>query len=71
MKVVIASLATEEFLSDLSASFPEIQVVTADTREEQKVEIKDADVYLGFPSQEVFLEADHLRWIQHCGNGYR
>ena len=69
MKVVIASLATEEFLSDLSASFPEIQVVAADTREEQRVEIKDADVYLGFPSREVFLEADHLRWIQHSGTG--
>ena len=69
MKVVIASLATDEFLEDLAASFPEIEFVTADTDEERKAEIKDADIYLGFPSRDVFLEADRLRWIQHAGTG--
>ena len=69
MKVVIAALATDEMLNALAEEHPEVDFVTADTEDERKREIKDADVYMGFPSREVFLAADHLRWIQHTGTG--
>ena len=69
MKVVITSLATDEFLGDLRTSFPDVTFETADTEDERKLQIKDADVLLGFPSPDVFRAADRLRWIQSAGTG--
>jgi phosphoglycerate dehydrogenase-like enzyme len=71
MKVVLSNkrMVTEEFLKDLQASFPEVTIQNTDTEEEQKQHIKDADVFYGMPSREVFLAADRLRWIQCPGTG--
>ena len=71
MKVVMSTerLQSEEFMKDLEASFPEVSFQTAITEAEQKQHIKDADVFYGMPSREVFLAADRLRWIQCPGTG--
>ena len=70
MKVVVtANTRTDEFVNDLRATFPNVDFQVADTEEEQKVQIKDADVLFGGPSREVFLAAERLRWIQYPGTG--
>ena len=69
MKAVISSLITDKFLSELHANFPDVDFEVAETPDEQKLHIKDADVFLGVPSREVFLAADKLRWLQCPGTG--
>ena len=69
MKVVMAALLSEEFLEDLRATFPDVTFQAAPSVEEQKLHIKDADVFFGHPSREVFLAADRLRWIQFQSTG--
>lgn len=69
MKVVIAAMLGDEFLNDLRASFPEVSFQAAATDEEQRAHIADADVFFGWPSREVFLAAERLRWIQGPGTG--
>ena len=71
MKVVMSNerLQTEEFLKDLQASFPEVSFQTAITEAEQKQHIKDADVFFGQPSREVFVAAERLRWLHCPGTG--
>jgi phosphoglycerate dehydrogenase-like enzyme len=69
MKVVLTSLLTDDFTNDLRATFPDVEFVTATSEQEQKAQIKDADVYLGMPSREVFVAADRLRWIHCPGTG--
>ena len=69
MKVVVASMLTDEFLSDLRSTFPEVTFESAPTDDEQRREIKDADVFFGMPTRDVFLAADRLRWIQNPGTG--
>ena len=39
------------------------------SEEDQAREIKDADVLMGTPSRDVFLAADHLRWMHCPGTG--
>ena len=69
MKIVVASLVSDEFLQDLRGSFPDVTFAPAETEEEQKREIKDADVFYGRPSRDVFRAADKLRWLQWQGTG--
>ena len=69
MKVVMAAMVVDEFLEDLQASFPDVTFEVARTDEEQKAHIRDADVFVGWPSREVFVAADRLRWIQSPGTG--
>ena len=71
MKVALSKvpMLTEELLKDLRASFPEVTFQIADTEEEQKQHIKDADVFVGTPSREVFIAADRLRWLHCPGTG--
>ena len=69
MKIVMAAMLGDEFLNDLKTSFPEVTFEAAPNDEEQKHHIKDADVFFGWPSREVFLSADRLRWIHCPGTG--
>ena len=69
MKVIIASMLSDEFLSDLRASFPDVEFQAATTDEEQRLHIKDADIFFGWPTREIFLEADQLRWLHCPGTG--
>ena len=70
MKVVMGSKHNEEkFLDELRGAFPDVTLQASTDTEEEKVQIKDADVFCGSPSREVFLAADRLRWIQCLGTG--
>ncbi len=71
MKVLIQDYAEDEgrFLAELRGSFPDVEFVTAKSEEDQKTSIKDADIYYGFLTQEVYAAADKLRWIQVAGAG--
>ncbi len=59
----------EAYIQDLSASFPEIDIVTATTAEDQKLHIRDAEVFHGFLTEELLAEARQLRWFHLPGAG--
>ena len=58
-----------KFISDLRATYPQVTFQPVSTVAEQKLHIRDADVFLGSPSREVFLAAERLRWLQCPGTG--
>ena len=65
MKVVVTGLFGDGFESSLESEFSGVDFVFVTSEEDQAREIKDADVLMGAPSRDVFLAADHLRWM-HC-----
>ncbi len=71
MKILVADLdlIDEQFSIDLIDSFPDVDFIYTSSIKEQLIHIKDADVYLGYPSREVFLAAENLRWIACTGTG--
>ena len=69
MKIVVAGLFGEGFEDSLRDEFPGVEFAFAVSDEEQAREIKDADAYMGMPSREVFVAADHLRWLHCPGTG--
>ena len=69
MKVVVTSLFGDGFEDSLKSEFQDVDFVFATSEEDQAREIKDADAYMGMPSREVFLAADHLRWLHCPGTG--
>lgn len=69
MKVVVTSLFGDGFEESLREEFGELEFVFAVSEDEQAREMKDADVFMGSPSREVFLAADHLRWLHCPGTG--
>ena len=71
MKVVVASLFGGGFEERLTEEFPEVDFVFAASEEDQTVEIKDADVFMGSPSRDVFLASDRLRWLHCPGHRHR
>ena len=69
MKVVVTGLFGDGFEESLNSEFPDVDFVFAASEEDQAREIKDADAYMGMPSREVFIAADHLRWLHCPGTG--
>ena len=69
MKVIMAAMLTEEFLSDLRAAFPDVEFEEAATSEVQLARVGDADAFFGWPSREVFRAAERLRWLHNPGTG--
>lgn len=69
MKVVMASMLTDEFMEDLRASFPDVDFQQAATEEEQLAQVADADVLFGVLSSQVFRAATRLRWLHCPGTG--
>ncbi len=69
MKIVMAGRATDQFVDELRTAFPDVTFHRAATPEEEVELIRDADVYCGEPSREVFLAAQRLLWIQCPGTG--
>ena len=51
------------------SEFPGLEFVFVSSEEDQAREIKDADVLMGTPTRDVFLAADHLRWMHCPGTG--
>ena len=69
MKVVVTSLFGDGFEQSLMSEFPGLEFVFVSSEEDQAREIKDADVLMGTPTRDVFLAADHLRWMHCPGTG--
>ena len=59
----------EAYLKDLSDSFPDIDIVTATTPEDQERHIRDAEVFHGFLTGELLAKAKQLRWFHLPGAG--
>ena len=59
----------EAYIRDLSASFPGIDIVTTTIPEDQKLHIRDAEVFHGFLTEELLAEAQQLRWFHLPGAG--
>ncbi len=70
MKVVIAYNLGEDYVADLRATYPDVDIVTAYTPEDQLKETPDADVQFGTISREAFLDARNLKWFQFIGIGF-
>jgi phosphoglycerate dehydrogenase-like enzyme len=62
-KVVIRTLNAEQ-AEALSRAMPGVNVVGVQTPEQAMLEIKDADVLLGYCSEALLKEAKQLRWLQ-------
>ena len=70
MKVVIETGQTNDaFVAELREEFSGVEFFPSAGVEEEKANVKDADIYCGAPSRDVFLAADKLRWIQCIGTG--
>jgi phosphoglycerate dehydrogenase-like enzyme len=69
VKIVVAGLLGDGFEESLREEFPGVEFAFVESEEDQAREIKDADVYMGMPSREVFIAADHLRWLHCPGTG--
>ncbi len=69
MKVVVTSLFGDGFEESLRGEFGSVDFVFAASERDQAREIRDADVFMGTPSREVFRAADHLRWMHCPGTG--
>jgi phosphoglycerate dehydrogenase-like enzyme len=65
MKIVLTNM--DDLVDELRATYPDVTFETADDLEEQKLQIRDADAYMGWPEQDVFLEGKKLRWV-HVGS---
>lgn len=70
MKVVVAYDLGEEYVEDLRTSFPDVDIVTAYTPEDQFRETQDAEVHFGSISRDTFLDARNLKWFQFIGIGF-
>lgn len=72
MKIVIARRSghgDESQVLELRANHPGVDFASAETVAEQKEHIRDSDAYYGWPSRDVFLAAERLRWIHCPGTG--
>ena len=57
------------YLKDLRAEFPDVEFVSAETEDDEKEHVREADVFYGWPTRDVFLSAQKLQWIQCPGTG--
>jgi phosphoglycerate dehydrogenase-like enzyme len=71
MKVLIGAngMGLEKGVSALQARFPEITFVHCAAREQTAGMIADADIYMGWLNQEIYVAAKQLRWIQSPSSG--
>ena len=72
MKILLAGVPeneTEGRAAALRNAYPDVEFVVASTDEEQTEQIRDADAYYGWPSREVFVAAQKLRWVHCPGTG--
>ena len=72
MKILLAGVPeneTERRTAVLRNAYPDAEFVVASTDEEQMEKIRDADAYYGWPSREVYLASEKLRWVHCPGTG--
>lgn len=70
MKVVLDRDLGEDFVSDLRATFPSLDIRTAYTIEEQLRLAPETEVHFGEIAREVFLKSKKLRWFHFLGIGF-
>ena len=58
-----------EFVEQLRDTFPDTQFTLAITHDEMVQEAAGAEVFLGWPTQEVFLAGSDLKWVHCIGTG--
>ena len=54
---------------ELRRAFPDVTFELAGTNEDQLDQVRDVEVYSGWPTREVFLAAKQLRWLHIPGTG--
>ncbi len=59
----------ERFVDELRAAFPAVAFVATSSPEEQMEVVRDADVIFGWPTRELLLAAERLRWVHCPGTG--
>lgn len=70
MKVVLGSdHLGAEFLERLRDTFPGTEFTLALSRDDMVREAADAEVFLGWPTQEVFRAGSGLKWVHCIGTG--
>ena len=69
MKIMVTSLITEKFRSELTDEFPDIEFTFEEDPERNLDKVSQCDVFMGFPSRDVFLAADKIRWLHCPGTG--
>lgn len=69
MKLLVTTNYMNLQAQELAKEFPQVQFVMATTPEALLQEIVDADAAVGYVSQEAFLTAKKLRWIQSASAG--
>ena len=74
MKIVMTRTLGEEaaeveFVKELQADFPAVTFEVPETDDDQMRLIRDADAYYGWPSRDVFVAAERLRWLHCPGTG--
>lgn len=69
MKLLVTTNYMNLQAQELAKEFPQVQFVMATTPEALLKEIVDADAAVGYVSQEAFLAAKKLRWIQSASAG--
>ena len=65
MKVLLAAHWVNQFIDELQVEFPAVEFVTPD----DPLDIADAEVAFGPVSEEIFMRAESLRWIQSASAG--
>ena len=65
MKVLLAAHWVNQFIDELNAEFPDVEFVTPD----DPLDIADAEVAFGPVSEEIFMRAESLAWIQSASAG--
>ena len=68
MKVLMTG-GGRDFADELRAEFPDVTFEVGGSVDEQIEQMRDADVYFGWPTREVFVAAQRLRWVQNPGTG--
>ena len=68
MKVVVSSLLTERFKSELLDEFGDVEFVFV-SNDNYSETVQGADVLMGYPTRETFLAAKKLRWLHCPGTG--
>jgi len=58
-----------QFFEKLKSIHPDVQFELAETIKQELSSVIDADVYYGWPSNEVFNKANNLKWIHCPGTG--
>ena len=57
------------FFEELKSLYPDVEFTLAETIEQELEYVPGAEIYYGWPSDEVFNKADNLKWIHCPGTG--